>query len=154
VDVWHCDAEGIYSGVTDAGFDTTGQKWLRGFQVTDENGAARFTTIYPGWYSGRTVHIHFEIRTDGSDGRAYEFTSQLFFDEAITAQVYAQAPYSAKGQPDTTNASDGIYQAETLLTPTRTNDGYSATLDIALDLSDAEVGADDSAQGGGPGGRP
>src|ERR687886_2979866 len=57
VHVWHCDALGVYSDVRDPGFDTRGQKFLRGYQVTDENGTARFTVIYPGWYQGRTVHI-------------------------------------------------------------------------------------------------
>ena len=64
IDVWHCDAAGVYSDVTDPGFDTTGSDFLRGYQVTDESGRAAFTTVYPGWYQGRTVHIHFKIRTD------------------------------------------------------------------------------------------
>src|SRR5205823_1672252 len=97
VDVWHCDAAGAYSGVSDPGFQTTGQKWLRGYQITDANGAAKFVTIYPGWYSGRTVHIHFMIRTDPTSETGYEFTSQLFFDEALTDKVHAQQPYAAKG---------------------------------------------------------
>jgi protocatechuate 3,4-dioxygenase beta subunit len=64
VDVWQCDAAGVYSGVEDIAdrFDTTGKRFLRGHQVTDRQGLARFTTIYPGWYRGRTVHIHFKIR--------------------------------------------------------------------------------------------
>src|SRR5262249_32715430 len=64
VDVWHCDATGAYSDVTDPGFDTKGQKWLRGSQTTDANGKASFTTIYPGWYSGRAVHIHYKVHPD------------------------------------------------------------------------------------------
>src|SRR5581483_5836854 len=65
VDIWHCDAAGVYSDVKDAGlgFNTAGKKFLRGYQMTDANGAAQFTTIYPGWYPGRAVHIHFKIRT-------------------------------------------------------------------------------------------
>jgi len=59
VDVWHCDAEGVYSGVTERGFDTTGHDFLRGVQRTDAEGRAAFQTIYPGWYQGRAVHIHF-----------------------------------------------------------------------------------------------
>jgi protocatechuate 3,4-dioxygenase beta subunit len=62
VDIWHCDAMGIYSDTTDPGFNTVGQKFLRGYQVTDANGVAQFTTIYPGWYQGRTVHIHLATR--------------------------------------------------------------------------------------------
>ncbi|MCC6568382.1 MAG: twin-arginine translocation signal domain-containing protein, partial [Anaerolineales bacterium] len=69
VDIWHCDAAGIYSGVTDRTFNTVGQKFLRGYQLTDTTGKAQFITIYPGWYSGRTVHIHFMIRTIGADGQ-------------------------------------------------------------------------------------
>ena len=98
VDVWHCDAAGIYSDVSDPGFSTVGKKFLRGYQVTDSSGVAKFTTIYPGWYQGRAVHIHFKIRSHTGSGSAYEFTSQLFFDDNITDQVYTQAPYSARGQ--------------------------------------------------------
>ncbi len=97
VDVWHCDALGIYSDVTDRSFDTTGQKWLRGYQVTDEYGVVQFTTIYPGWYSGRAVHIHFKIRTDPESDAGYEFTSQFFFDDDLTDKVHAQAPYASEG---------------------------------------------------------
>ncbi len=96
VDVWHCDAAGVYSDVSDPGFSTVGKKFLRGYQVTDSSGVAKFTTIYPGWYQGRAVHIHFKIRSHTGSGSAYEFTSQLFFDDNITDQVYTQAPYSAK----------------------------------------------------------
>jgi len=79
VDVWHCDAEGLYSDVEDPRFNTIGQKFLRGYQVTDRNGMAQFTTIYPGWYRGRAVHIHFKVRTQGRSQPGYEFTSQLYF---------------------------------------------------------------------------
>lgn len=78
VDVWHCDAAGVYSDVSDTGFRTVGQKFLRGYQATDSNGAASFTTIFPGWYSGRAVHIHYKIRPDAASSSGYEFTSQLF----------------------------------------------------------------------------
>lgn len=144
VDVWHCDAAGAYSGV-EGSPDT---KFLRGFQTTDTNGLARFTTIFPGWYRGRTVHIHYKLRTTGADGNAYEFTSQLYFDEATTAEVYARAPYSLRGKQDTSNAADRLYIDEGLLALTAAGDGYTTQFDIALDLSDAQVGASDSASGG------
>ncbi|MDQ3930671.1 MAG: intradiol ring-cleavage dioxygenase [Chloroflexota bacterium] len=150
VDIWHCDADGVYSGVQ----GSSGTNFLRGYQVTDASGKANFTSIYPGWYSGRAVHIHFKIRTKGADGGDYEFTSQLFFDENVNNAVYAQAPYSSKGQADVPNARDSIYRSggdQLLLTPTESNGGYTATFNIALDLSDAAAGADDGA-GGGPGG--
>jgi protocatechuate 3,4-dioxygenase beta subunit len=148
VDIWHCDAAGIYSGVSDQGFNTTGQKFLRGYQLTDATGKAQFLTIYPGWYSGRTVHIHFMIRTIGADGNAYEFVSQFFFDEAITDQAHSVQPYAAKGYRNTLNSSDNIYNNggdQLLLDITGDNaSGYAATINIGLDLTDAEVGASDS----------
>jgi protocatechuate 3,4-dioxygenase beta subunit len=130
VDVWHCDALGTYSDVQGA----SGRKFLRGYQATDASGVAQFTTIFPGWYSGRAVHVHFKIRTSLTGG-GYEFTSQLFFDPAVVSTVLAQAPYNAKGQPDTSNARDGIYQgggSQLLLNLAPEGSGYGATFDIAL----------------------
>src|SRR5688500_17132943 len=105
VDIWQCDALGIYSDVKDFQglFDTRGQKFLRGYQTTGKDGSARFTTIYPGWYAGRAVHIHFKIRLPAGQQRAYEFTSQLYFDEALTDSVHARPPYNSKARRDTLN---------------------------------------------------
>lgn len=136
VDVWHCDALGVYSDVSDAGFNTVGKKFLRGYQVTGTDGIARFTTIYPGWYQGRAVHIHFKIRSAAPASSAYEFTSQLFFDDLLTDQVHAQEPYATKGQRDLRNSGDGIYNqggSQLVLNVTQTSDGYAATFDIALE---------------------
>ncbi len=131
VDVWHCDALGVYSDVSDPSFDTVGQKFLRGYQMTDANGAASFVTIYPGWYQGRTVHIHFKIRTDPDADQALEFTSQLYFDDELTDIVQAQQPYAAKGQRTLRNDGDGIYQnggSQLLLTVADDGSGgYTAT---------------------------
>jgi protocatechuate 3,4-dioxygenase beta subunit len=128
VDVWQCDALGVYPGVG----STSGQKFLRGYQNTDASGSAKFMTIYPGWYQGRAVHIHFKIRPTSST----EFTSQLFFDDALSTQVFVQAPYSQKGtQGITRNSSDGIFQqsaGKLLLNVTKSGDVYSATFDIGL----------------------
>lgn len=165
VDVWHCDADGVYSGVQDRSFDTTEAMWLRGYQVTDEAGVAEFMTIVPGWYSGRAVHIHFKIRTGLADGQSYEFTSQFFFDPGQIEDIYTQSPYAAKGSPDTPNEVDFIFQnSEGQLTlellPLTDEDiealnqrealaeqpieaGYVATFDVGLDLSDLAVGASD-----------
>jgi protocatechuate 3,4-dioxygenase beta subunit len=129
VEIWHCDAAGAYSDVTDPGFSTKGQKWLRGSQVTDASGKATFTTIYPGWYSGRAVHIHYKVHPDTSK----VFTSQLFFDDTLSQQVFAQAPYASKGgKPDTLNSTDSIYQDLMLLTVTKTDQGYAAAFDIGV----------------------
>ena len=135
VDVWHCDAAGVYSGVSDPGFDTSAQQFLRGYQVTDANGRAVFTTIYPGWYPGRTVHIHFKIRANAAANQAYEFTSQLFFDEALTDHVHAMAPYAARGYRNTLNSDDNIYNDLLLLNVSPGTDGYTTTFNIGLDLA-------------------
>jgi protocatechuate 3,4-dioxygenase beta subunit len=138
VDVWQCDALGVYSDVRDnmaGNFNSVGQKFLRGFQVTDGAGLARFVTVYPGWYQGRTVHIHFKIRTRDATGRALEFTSQLFFDDAFSDQVFSQGAYASKGKADVRNARDGIYQQSqgmTLLNVVKDGDGYRTTFEIAV----------------------
>ena len=138
VDIWHCDALGIYSDVRDAGFDTRGKKYLRGFQETDARGVAQFLTIYPGWYEGRAVHIHFKIRSAGAGARRQEFTSQLYFDETVTDQIFKQAPYSGKAGCRTMNDGDFIFRQngkELLLAPAKTAQGYSVIFDIGLRAS-------------------
>jgi protocatechuate 3,4-dioxygenase beta subunit len=134
VDVWHCDAAGVYSDVA----GSQGTKFLRGYQLTDANGAARFATIYPGWYQGRAVHIHFKIRTSPQADSAHEFTSQLFFDDGLSDAVFTKEPYSARGQRTTRNASDGIFGAsggQLTLAPTPSGDGYAATFDIGVQIA-------------------
>jgi protocatechuate 3,4-dioxygenase beta subunit len=131
VDVWHCDAAGEYSDVG----SEQGHDYLRGYQHTDASGKARIVTIYPGWYQGRAVHIHFKIRTDAAASSGLEFTSQLFFDDAFSDAVYSTGVYAAKGKPDVPNASDGIYQQSqgmTLLDVVKDGDGYKATFEIAV----------------------
>ena len=137
VDVWHCDATGAYSGFRDAfaGFDNRAKTFLRGYQQTDDAGLAQFTTIYPGWYSGRAVHIHFKIVTQDASGRSHEFTSQLFFDEDLTTLVHSQPPYNVKGTRDTLNSTDGIYRSggsRLLLDTVANNGGYGAVFDVGL----------------------
>lgn len=137
-DIWHCDASGLYSDVTDRSFNTVGQKFLRGYQVTDAQGNVQFTTVYPGWYPGRTVHIHFKVRTDDTSGQGYEFTSQLYFDDAMSDRIYTQAPYNSKGQRNVKNADDGIFQdggEQMLLQLTQTGTGYAATFDVGLQIA-------------------
>ncbi|MBJ7329269.1 MAG: intradiol ring-cleavage dioxygenase [Solirubrobacteraceae bacterium] len=101
VEIWHADAGGIYSGVSgDSG------KYLRGGQKTDGRGRARFTTIYPGWYQGRTPHIHMKVFVGGDEVH----TGQVFFRETVTRSVYRRGVYAARGQADTSNAADSIYR--------------------------------------------
>lgn len=138
VDVWQCDAHGIYSDVRDIDgqFNTVGQKFLRGHQVTGKDGEARFKTVYPGWYVGRTVHIHFKIRPKPSEGRGREFTSQLYFDDAFSDQVFATAPYAGRNAPRTKNEQDGIFRNENgrqlILAVARAGEGFASTFDIGL----------------------
>ncbi|HUF50762.1 MAG TPA: hypothetical protein VMN60_08015 [Longimicrobiales bacterium] len=139
VDLWQCDAEGRYSDVRDTQgrFDTRGQQFLRGFQTTTAEGVARFRTIYPGWYAGRTPHLHFKIRLIDGARTTHEFTSQLYFEEATSDDVYAQAPYAARGARSTTNARDGIFRgggtgAQLMLPLSAAGDGYTGSFEIGL----------------------
>ncbi len=126
-DVWHCDHLGVYSDAED--------KFLRGYQVTDARGRARFKTIYPGWYPGRTVHIHFKLRSAPTVRPGFDFTSQLYFDDALTDQVYARAPYAARGARRVRNNRDGIYRhggSQLLLSLAPSGPGYAGTFEVAL----------------------
>lgn len=136
VDLWHCDAAGVYSDVQDPGGATLGKKFLRGYQATDADGLARFTTIYPGAYRGRAVHIHFKIRSAAAGGQTHDFTSQLFFDDALSDQVYAQPPYAGRGDQRLRNARDGIFRnagAQLTLAVTPAAPGYAGTFELALE---------------------
>lgn len=138
VDIWHCDANGVYSDARDPRFSTVGKRFLRGYQPTDAQGRANFTTVYPGWYDGRTTHIHFKIRTGTAGEQRHEFTSQLYFDDAFTDAVYSRAPYSARGPRTRRNRGDGIFRdggAQLMLSPTPRSDGYQAAFDIALNIA-------------------
>ncbi|HWG96372.1 MAG TPA: intradiol ring-cleavage dioxygenase [Nitrospira sp.] len=137
VDVWQCDAEGVYSDVEDPGFNTLGQKFLRGYQVTNAQGEARFLTIYPGWYPIRTVHIHFKVRTTAIAGKRFEFTSQLYFPDELTDRVHTDLPYSLKGKRRVRNHHDFIFRnggEQLLLHPFTTNGSYAATFPIGLTI--------------------
>ena len=136
LDVWHCDSTGTYSDVSGSS-----RKFLRGYQITDANGVAAFTTIYPGWYGGRAVHIHFKLRLYAGSSKTYEFTSQFFFDDTFTDSVYTQAPYSSRGSRDTRNASDGIYNSLSTndkvgltLQTSKTADGYGGVINLGVNV--------------------
>ena len=118
VDIWHCDAGGIYSGYVaqsigaGGGFGAGGGRgptdektFLRGIQPTNAAGTATFRTIYPGWYAGRAVHIHVKVHLGGN----VVHTGQLFFDDALTDAVYRHTPYSKRPDRTTRNRDDSIY---------------------------------------------
>ncbi|MFD0555705.1 dioxygenase-like protein [Stackebrandtia endophytica] len=151
VEIWHCDAAGIYSGYEDAsrGGSGSGQTdtsdgeysrgeqesrptddgtYLRGAQVADADGLVRFLTIWPGWYTGRTVHIHLKVHID----RTSVLTSQLYFDDTVNDEVYSTEPYTAHPGRDRRNDDDGIYDASGLLTTEPTDTGYLAYTNLGV----------------------
>ncbi len=130
VEIWHCDALGNYSAVNGS---TT--RYLRGHQRSNATGRAEFLTIFPGWYQGRTPHIHMKVSVGGNEVH----TGQVFFNEKITSTVYKQAPYRSRGSYDTPHANDGIYsqaggsRAELKLTRrTGALRGYVGTIAIGV----------------------
>jgi protocatechuate 3,4-dioxygenase beta subunit len=121
VDIWHCDAEGSYS--------EPGETYLRGAQVTNADGIVEFTTVYPGWYPGRTVHIHAKIHID----RQTVLTTQFYFDDTVSAHVFVDDPYPGESNRDGFNDSDGLYDSDLELTLSEEADGHLGliTLDVA-----------------------
>ena len=146
VDIWQANATGVYSDVEQAG--TAGTKFLRGYQITDENGTVQFTSVYPGWYQGRAVHTHFKIRMFEGSEKTLEFTSQLFFNDTVTDEVFSQPPYSDRGTRDVRNNQDGIFngpstdglvQSNTgehlMFNLTKQDQGYLGTFNVVLKLN-------------------
>jgi protocatechuate 3,4-dioxygenase beta subunit len=133
VEIWHADGSGVYSGVS-GDSDT----YLRGIQRTNTKGWVRFETIYPGWYRGRTPHIHMKVFVSGQEIH----TGQVFMKDAISARIYSRGVYASRGQADTTNSEDSIYSGaggRALLALRRKGDrivdGYTGTLNIGVEPS-------------------
>jgi protocatechuate 3,4-dioxygenase beta subunit len=176
VDIWQCNALGIYSDEQIEG--TSGEKFLRGLQVTNEYGTVIFHTIYPGWYSGRTVHIHLRVRVLDPATKAvtYNFVTQMFFNDTVTNQVFASTyPYRLRPNRDTTNATDGIFTGASSDNEVAANSGNYlmlrqwsdlsqrlASFNVLMDLSDSGynnptggfTAGGGPAGGGPPGGTP
>lgn len=139
VDVWHCDAIGRYSGYDGQGDDgrvsTEGEKFLRGTQTTGRTGEARFRTIYPGWYRGRTTHIHFKVLLEGNA----MLTGQMYFPDALSEYIFTQvAPYNTRtAKRDTLNSTDWIAGADgdhiSFVAVREEAESYVATLVIGVD---------------------
>ena len=124
VEVWHTHAPGRYSGFASRG--TQGQTWLRGTQFTDGTGTAFFDTIYPGWYQGRTPHIHLKVEPAGEP----ILTTQMYFPTGLSRRVYRLAQYVAHGQSPVNNGSDPFFTPETVMTVLGSSGGQ-----LQLDLS-------------------
>ena len=139
VDIWSCNAAGVYSA--ESSESTLGQSWLRGYQITDATGKVTFTTIFPGWYSGRTTHIHLRFRStyDETDTSGSN-TMQVFFDQTLIDTIDTTiAPYASEGTNPTTNAIDRVYSTEedgtTLLAVAGSiSAGFSATLNAYMPI--------------------
>jgi protocatechuate 3,4-dioxygenase beta subunit len=128
VDIWHANSQGVYSGVQDAG---TGQNnFLRGYQMTDGNGTAQFTTIYPGWYEGRAIHIHVKVRSIEGSNETLEWTSQIYLNNSINELVHTKPPYSNHGPVDLTNEEDFIYTGPSTDGLFKTNSGQHLMLKL------------------------
>jgi protocatechuate 3,4-dioxygenase beta subunit len=100
-----------------------------------------FTTVYPGWYGGRAVHVHFKLRLFAGATKTYEFTSQFFFDESLTSTIHAVSPYSSRGTRNTVNTTDGIYnslsaaqKSALTLRATKTADGYAGIITLGVQV--------------------
>jgi len=142
VDIWHCNKDGYYSGYANQNSSLgvksyVGETWLRGYQLTDTTGVAKFTTIYPGWYSGRATHIHIEVFVDG----VMKKTTQICFSEATNGVVYASSLYATHGVNPITNESDSILgnsltdlANETVALTGSVSDGYSGSYTIGIKL--------------------
>ncbi|MFT4039847.1 MAG: intradiol ring-cleavage dioxygenase [Thermomicrobiales bacterium] len=178
VDIWHCDAQGYYSGVdanpgggASGGAVVDSETFLRGIQETGEDGVAEFTTIYPGWYTGRTVHIHMKVHIDGEvvdadtyDGGHVSHTGQLFFDDAISDEIYNSI--AAYGNRDNTQRTrndvdnilgdhadePGFIVSLTPLVEGDLSQGFLGTITIGVDP--AATPAAEGMGGGGGGGQP
>ncbi|MDQ3945023.1 MAG: intradiol ring-cleavage dioxygenase [Actinomycetota bacterium] len=139
VDIWHCDATGLYSGFEAASTgvggggqpgggasstDTT--RYLRGTQITNAQGIVEFLTVYPGWYRGRTVHIHCKVHLNNAE----VLTTQLYFDEKVTSAVFASQPYASHSGRDTFNTDDGIFSEETILSLSKDGSGYIGVINL------------------------
>jgi len=132
VDIWHCDAGGTYSGFAQEGTD--GKTFMRGIQRTNKSGVATFVTVYPGWYSGRTVHIHVQVSLGGN----VLHTGQLFFPEALTDAVYKRAPYRSRPGRDTRNATDSNFRnggSKSVLKIAKNGSGYVARMTMGVSRS-------------------
>ncbi len=136
VDVWQCDALGLYSGYArqETG-SSEGETFLRGTQFADGDGRVDFNTIYPGWYPGRTPHVHFKVILDDKERVA----GQLYFPDSVSDNVYTtQSPYSERKQKrETVNANDFVFLeqhgADTVADVEETDGSYRASLVIGID---------------------
>ena len=128
VDIWHADALGVYSGF---GAGSGNRTFMRGIQKTDATGLARFRSVWPGWYQGRTVHIHVKVHVGGS----VVHTGQLYFSDSVTDAVFRRKPYSRRGKRTTRNANDFVFAQggkRSLLSVRKSGSAYAAAITMGV----------------------
>jgi len=128
VDIWHADAVGVYSGF---GAGASNRTFMRGIQRTNAQGLAVFRTVYPGWYQGRTVHIHVKVHLGGD----VVHTGQLYFPDAVTDAAYRRAPYTSRPGRTTRNSADAIFRnggSKSLLSLRKATPGYVASITMGV----------------------
>ncbi|MFC8239529.1 intradiol ring-cleavage dioxygenase [Streptomyces chartreusis] len=177
VEIWHCDAWGYYSGYTTAnpggsapaesedGSTADDDTYLRGYQIAGANGVVKFETIFPGWYTPRTCHIHLKVHTGGQkedgtyEGGKVNYTGQLFFDDAIAEEIFTLEPYSKHSGSYTSLDDDMVYDgggaSSGLLTLAAVHKkdpskGYKGFLTVAVDPDAENTGAGSGGGGGTP----
>jgi protocatechuate 3,4-dioxygenase beta subunit len=132
VDIWHCDAVGNYAAVSNKTF-------MRGIQKTDAKGVATFKTVYPGWYQGRTVHIHMKVHVSND----VVHTGQLFFDDSLSDQVFQNSPYNSKGTRDMRNEDDSIFSdaggSSAIVPVTGSGGNYSGSITVGVKTSSTQA---------------
>jgi protocatechuate 3,4-dioxygenase beta subunit len=138
VDIWEANPQGIYSGVAEDG--TEGKDFLRGYQITDDNGTVQFTTVYPGWYEGRAIHIHVKVRSAEALQNPFEWTSQFYLNNSINEQVHKQSPYSDHGHVAMLNEEDGIYAGLSTDGLIQANAGKYLMLNLSENLNGGYIG--------------
>ncbi|MEX1652216.1 intradiol ring-cleavage dioxygenase [Streptomyces pseudovenezuelae] len=181
VEIWHCDAWGYYSGYTTAnpggsapaesedGSTANDATYLRGYQIANANGVVKFETIFPGWYTPRTCHIHVKVHTGGEkedgtyEGGKVNYTGQLFFDDTVAEEIFALEPYSRHSGSYTTLDNDMVYDgggaSSGLLTlkavhKADPSKGYKGSLSLAVDPDAENTGAGSGGGGTPPSGGP
>ncbi|WP_217234937.1 intradiol ring-cleavage dioxygenase [Streptomyces sp. AC555_RSS877] len=173
VEIWHCDAWGYYSGYTTAnpggsapaesedGSTADDTTYLRGHQIANANGVVKFETIFPGWYTPRTCHIHLKVHTGGEKGGKVNYTGQLFFADEIAEEIFTLEPYAKHSGTYTELADDMVYDgggaSSGLLTlkavhKSDPSKGYKGSLTLGVDPDAENTGA--GSGGGGAGGTP
>jgi protocatechuate 3,4-dioxygenase beta subunit len=169
IDIWQCDALGVYSEEAQEG--TSGEGFLRGIQFTDSEGYAELQTVWPGHYAGRATHIHVKVHIGGTrtktsySGGHVAHTGQMFLPEAMNNKVYERSPYSSSTTARVANTADRVYTEQggarsVLKTSGKIGSALGASVVLGVNpnstpsAAGTSGGGSGTTGGGGPGGAP